>query len=327
MTNPLLTKSLSKHLKRLNQPVVWVPLSVFVLICLGIWQYYARQPGGPGRGSGRELGQLEPSSAGDSLETGSPALSEIDTLELLLESSRGAANPAATNQQIATDLPSDLALATPTGQSSTGPSSQPSDQSDPFAAYRAEYQFQSGSSAAIAGPTQPATSASGRVNFGAGLVNPAAPSTNSALSEALKRQQATREQSREQGSSQTENLNRVTPSQLDVRSGPDGTNIAGDRAATELNRSADRISNPLGSPTTAPYTSTTPGMSPPVGTTGYQRSTTVPLPSSTLPAQNLNSTFTPSSLPAAPAANTPSILYTPPAFTQPDQGRPINPRQ
>ncbi len=305
MNKPLLTRSLPKRLQLLSKPMVWVPSIVFVFLCLGLWQYYAQQSSKSGRG----LGQIEPAAVSDSPKTNSPALSEIDTLELLLESSRGVANPAATDGKTASELPSDLALTTPTGQSTGEPFNQPSDQTDPFAAYRSEYQFQSGSKDAIADPSvQPATSASGRVNFGAGLVNPTAPNANSALSEALKRQQATQAQS----DSQTEDPGAATPNRPNTQSNPNSINTRGSR-------------------TTAPYTSATPNMSPPVGTTGYQLPNTVPLPNSTLPtiqpSRNLSPTSAPAPLSPAARVNTPNVLYTPPTFTQPDQGQPISPRQ
>ncbi len=334
MAKSLLIKSLHERLQLLIRPIVWVPSSVFTVLCLGIWQYYAQQPS--------EIGQLEPSSVGDPSETDSSALSEIDTLELLLESSRGVANPTATDRQTAAGLPSDLALTAPTGQAITQPFSQSSDQSDPFAAYRSQYQFQSGSNAKITDPISGIQPASGGFDFGTGLVNPTAPNTNSALSDALKRQQAASGQNGErngrQSSGQTEDSGEVSPNQLNPQSG-DRTNPTGSRTtnAAERNQPVSSLDHRVGDPTTAPYTSTNLNMSPPVGTTGYQLPNTVPLPNTALPTTQPSGNLSPTSIPlsppaalavpAAPATNAPGVLYTPPTFTQPDQGRPINPRQ
>ena len=329
MAKPLLTKSLSKRLPPLNKPIVWVPLSILALLSLFVW-LYTRAGGSQQDGLSRSA--LSPDSEP---AKGSPALSEIDTLELLPESSRGsggATRPTAADRQLSPDLPADLALTTPKGTAAAA-SNQPSGSTDPFANYRAEYQFQSGSNAA-ANPfsSDPADDSSSRFSFGTGLVNPAAHSTNSALSEALKRQQAAREQvegQTGQSSAQSGGLGEATPGQSSSRSG--FGSATGDRAnsATERNQPASIPGNPTSNPYALPYTSTTPAMSPPVGTTGYQRPAPVPPSDSTFPAsQPLQRGPTSTPLPSAPnSPNSPGVLYTPPTFAQPDQGRPINPRQ
>ncbi len=293
------SKSLPHSIKSLQRPVVWVPFSVSFLLCLALWQYY------------RPSSQADALFGNDSSEADSSAQLKPDNLRQLLESSRGASLTGRTNpttiQEIDSTLPSDLKLIQPASQSNTGQLDQNSSSvdtaaaaSDPFANYRDEYQFSSGSSAALE-----TTAGSVVLNEGATPSKfnfETAPRTGSALFETLRRQAEAREKTREETREET------------------------------LEQAAQPPNSPQPIPnTTAPNQSGSLQTSPPPGAIRYQ---TAPaqLPSRpsltnlqiSQPPSPAASTLSPAS---APTPNAPSVLYTPPTFRQPDQGRPIDPRQ
>ncbi|MEO1620515.1 MAG: hypothetical protein AAFU53_05705 [Cyanobacteria bacterium J06632_3] len=337
MAKPAYLRYLPARLKPLSNPAVWAPLSVFTLLSIFIWEYHNN----PEFFNRRPLGSVTPQS--DLTPEEEARLAEIDNLDVLLEGSRVSGDVEAVTSQINPDAPNQ--------DSETGVADLDtplSEQENPFAAYEAEYQFPSASNAgntastgsgnstlipsrsapASAGNNAAGASGGSSFNFGNGLVNPSAPNTNSALSEALNRQAAERQaEAAREGNPSPENG--ALPS-------------ANQPVTAPVNASPVPTSNV---PTT--FIPTTPNMSPPVGTTGYQTPASSSLPTFNVapqqatpspfavpPAaiqggtqiQNGTSFAVPSS--AVPAAPTqPGTLYTAPAFTQPDQGPAINPRR
>ncbi|MBE9061886.1 hypothetical protein [cf. Phormidesmis sp. LEGE 11477] len=350
---PTRTKSLNYLL------MVGAPLSILALLCLVFWQY-AKQPGWRLNAGGSAAAPIPNGQDQTAQET---AFSEADMLQMLLESSGdGVGSLDATLPttdaragQSDLNLPSELALSEPSqlnnqsAQSSYSPSySQLSRPAGPFARYRAEYQFPVGVNAtpndAIAN-TQSATLSSPNSQYGLdpSSTTPATSTQNttrkSAMVEALEQQAAARAQTNSRNSanqsedrtgassntlpnSQSNQLDRNSPSGYNSPSDLGGSN--GSALPGSLPGTSAAGNQPIpGSSITAPYSPTPSQMSPPAGTTGYQVPPATPFPSSAPPAPRSSS----QPLTSPSAADTPAFLYTPPAFTQPDQGRPINPRQ
>ena len=223
-----------------------------------------------------------------------------------------------------------------------GDSSQAlADSDNPFAQYEAEYQFPGTANPNVAGSagtrssnlaassagrpagTGSSSSSGSQFNFGSGLVNPAAPNTNSALSEALNRQSAREAAAAQEGGQRAPSA--TTP------------------ALPTSDGSATQPVAPAPGTVSVPFIRTTPNMSPPAGGTGYQPPATSDLPAFNVAPQqptpnpyNLPSGVqsqrqfavpTQPSLPSVESASPGGTAYTPPTFTQPDQGRPINPRR
>jgi hypothetical protein len=298
MVSPL-SQLLSNHMKSLRRPVIWVPLSVSVLLCLAFWQYY------------RQSDQLATPLDTDASDADASTQLKPDTVRQFLESSRAASPGSRTSpttvQELDPTLPSDPKLIQPTNQSNAqtldpdGSSVSTPTTNDPFANYRDEYQFSSGSNAALeaiaASPLPNAQTNTQSVTpsqFNFDTLS----RTDSALPNALRRQEEAREQTREQ--TREESLEQATQS----NNSPQLSN-----PVTGLNQTGALQRTSI----VTPYTRTAPE-------TSLQPS---PLPNTTrylAPADTLSPA-------SAPIPNAPSVLYTPPTFSQPDQGRPINPRQ
>ena len=303
MATPTFLRYLPARLKPLSSPAIWAPLAVLVLLGIFVWEY-RKDPARFSRGQ-----VIQPAPDSD--------LTEIqpsgDSIDALIEGTNGrlpAVNPLRPNSS---QPGSEEAAA-------AGDSGQLSGRENPFDAYAADYQFP-GATDAAGSPTSPTapTNSYGRsgssqtgqapnFNFGSGLVNPAAPATNSALSEAIGRQQAERAAASSTG----------TPEGGSAASAPPSSgNRSSSAGAPEPARVPGTVS--------APYIRTTPDMSPPAGTTGYQTPATSRLPVFNIAPQQPSRN--PYSAPPAPAAGqtgadtaTPNgTLYTAPSFVQPQQ--------
>ena len=304
MAKPFL-RYLPAKLKPLSAPAVWIPLTVATLLGILLWEYYNHP----------EWFDRDPITNANPESTLTPdeqaKLSEIDTVDLLLQGAQvsGPLSAQETDLENVSELnPTNL------GTDAAGTSRQLANRSDPFGAYAAEYEFP-GASQANSGtpnrPSQPSTSTGASAtpfNFGSSTGSPSLPTAPSALSNAIDQQQAAK--------------------------------------AEEAQRSADSA-QPLSQSNidaAAPFIRTTPAMSPPVGTTGYQTPATSSL--SNFNVAPTQTTPNPLNLPAAPAAGTiapgqigtvqpspiarpiqsspvpaGSSIYTAPSSTQPEQNR------
>ncbi|MEO1637339.1 MAG: hypothetical protein AAFS04_19925 [Cyanobacteria bacterium J06631_9] len=346
---------LPARLKPLGKPAVWVPLTVVALGGALIWEYYNN----PEWFGSQPTTTLTPASQLTPEEEA--RLSEIDTLDVLLNGSRAPEGTATVTSQINPDAPErepstrESGIATdgdespfegsfenypiPGTSTVTGPSASTAGTSATLTPQSSSL-YSSPSAAGAANARAAGTS--NRFNFGDGLVNPAAPSTNSALTEALNRRDA---------AAATESASGSEPSEDGV--GP-------------LVPTGNGASRPVGTngvlPASAPvpgtFIRTTPDMSPPAGTTGYQTPATSSLPTfNVAPQQPTRSPYSAPPAPGqvgivrpssstgsfavpAPATAVPSAargsgtasgaggtLYTAPSSVQPDQGRAINPRR
>ena len=320
MAKPFL-RYLPARLKPLSAPAVWVPLTIFTLLSVFIWEYY-RNPNWFDRGP---ILNANPDSTLTPDEQAK--LSEIDTVDLLLEGSRSSTPQS---EQANKDVlnPVDLeAEAADIDRQLAG-------RDDPFAEYAADYEFP-GAKTGAATPTAPVTSgdtgqnspASGTFNFGDTPSGTPLPSSSSALSNAIDRQQAIK-------AAEAQN-NRPANSAQSGLQGPS----SGDAAQFP--------SQPSGSSGSAsvPFIRTTPSMSPPAGTTGYRAPATSNLP--TFNQATPQTTRNPFNAPTAPTSagqinpgqigtvqqspiarpvqpnQIPSngTIYTAPRSTQPDQNR------
>jgi len=322
--------------------MVWVPLTAFALLGTFAWEYLRH----PDWFSRDPMTSLTPSSQLTPEEEAQ--LSEIDTLDVLLSGSRAPEGTATVTSQINLDTPSvdsqnkdaDASTAnsgvdlsaypipgadsiTSSGASTLSPA-QPSVFSDPSRP-----------------TTRPAVSGSS-FNFGDGLANTTAPTApRSALAEALDRREA-------------------DLAAIEQSSGASAPTLFGNQRGTENGASNGVVmSEDTGVlPTATPvnpgsFIRTTPEMSPPVGTTGYQAPATSRLPAFnvvpqqptrgpySLPSESTSQFAVPtppaSQAVSSPVLPTPAIgsqllvapsgLYTQPSSVQPEQGPVINPRR
>ena len=375
MAKPAFLKYLPSRLKPLSSPAVWAPLTIFVLLSAFIWEirenpdWFDRAP----------VTDANPDS--DLTLEEQARLSEIDTLDILLEGSRVPEDSPAATSIINPDAPStdaSEAEGNATTDDATGAdattdedSRQLSGRADPFAPYLAEYEF-SGSQNATPSTNSSATSpsasefsagssssgsfsgsnsaGSSNFNFGNGLVNPSAPATNSALSEAIGRQQARRAAAAEAESSTPQpsaisgdrpsvsnpTAGSQSPSQPSPQFSPQGAPRSSSASpqslspaeATGSNQTTRQSSSQPAVPTgniPVPYIRTTPNMSPPAGTTGYQAPATSDLPVFNLPPQQPSRNPFASPRPAPTGQTTPDntqgSTYTAPSSVQPAQNR------
>ncbi|MEL7329691.1 MAG: hypothetical protein AAGJ69_07600 [Cyanobacteria bacterium J06559_1] len=272
-------------------------------------------------------------------------LSEIDTLDILLEQSKGpeGTRPVSEGLDLGLDLDDTSALGTtPTGEDGLSDDSrQLTGKVNPFGAYEAEYAFPGSNTATLTPNTLSSTpAASGapsggssaaaatNLNFGNGVVNPTAPATNSALAEALKRQQATRNAAEESNNSQpitadSDSGRAQTPITSGQSNEPIGSSGQANRGQPTGAAGLQALPAPSGG-VTVPFPQ--PNIaSPPVGTTGYRAPATSSLPVfNTAPPQPTPNPFSvqnnsqSNSPAAAPQSNT---LYTAPSSVQPEQNR------
>lgn len=310
MATPTFLRYLPARLKPLSSPTVWAPLTIFVLLSIFIWEYHKN----PDWFNREPATGIAPQS--DLTPEEQARLAEVDTLDVLLDGSNsgnalttGALNP-------------DGLLDGSEEGAATEDSRQLSGRDNPFGSYAAEYQFPgavsptdgSNASGASGVPAFGNNSAgqsgnSPSFDFGSGLVSPTAPATNSALSEALGRQQAARSAADAASGGQQPASSR--PAAAGASSSAGGTN---GQSAIQPAQVPGTVS--------APFIRTTPDMSPPVGTTGYQTPATSRLPVfNVAPQQPSRNPYSAPAAPAPSAAPQTGPLYTAPSSTQPQQNR------
>ena len=310
MAKPFL-RYLPAKLKPFSAPAVWIPLTIATLLSILLWEYYNN----PDWFERDPITNANPESALTPDEQAK--LSEIDTVDLLLKG----AQVSSPLSELEIDLENSDGLDaanSETGAAST--SRQLANQSDPFGAYAEEYKFPGSNGANLGSQpvnqnsTSAGTGTTTPFNFDGTAGSPSRASAPSALSTAIEQQQAIKEEEA-QRSSESANS-----------SSANSTQTAGQAAGTPV-----------------PFIRTTPAMSPPVGTTGYQTPATSNLPSFNVAppqtTQNPLNTSSPAAgtiLPSqigtvqpspiarpiqstsAPAAGT---IYTAPSSTQPAQNR------
>lgn len=335
---------LPARLKPLGRPAVWIPLVALTLVGAFLVEYnrnpdwFDRQP----------VTDLTPESRLTAEEEA--RLAEIDTLDVLLDGSRVSDDTPLVKSQINPDAPEDSAEGSSEDASDELLSLQDAYPIPGTASTDSTIQPQRSSlfSNPDALPGRSSASASRGAssgttfNFGDSLVNPAAPSTNSALADALNQREAAR--LRDQESEPT------VPSGSSSAGGQAGGQTSPTGAGTS-SRSGQAV--PPAQPVPGNFIRTTPEMSPPVGTTGYQAPATsnlstfnirpqqpTPNPFNVSPNTNQSAVPTPvgQAVPAPANVAPPAVaspgsaspagsIYTAPSSVQPDQGRPINPRR
>ena len=328
MAKPAFIRYLPARLKPLGKPAVWVPLTVVALLGTFTWEYYHN----PDWFSRDPITSLTPNSQLTPEEEA--RLSEIDTLDVLLNGSRAPEGTAPVTSQINPDAPN------------AGNSAADADSGIDLNAYpipgaaSTTTTLTPGQPSVFSDPNRPAASTTAgnsgsSFNFGDGLVNTTTPAAgNNALADALNRREAAR-------------------NAIEQPSGTSGATPIGRQPGSLGNDSAAVEALPSANTVPGSFIRTTPEMSPPVGTTGYQVPATSSLPTfNVAPQQPTRSPYTPPSntnqfavpaAPSSPAVPAPasvaapaivtqsspasSSLYTQPSSVQPDQGPAINPRR
>ncbi|MEL6815657.1 MAG: hypothetical protein AAFP03_12695 [Cyanobacteria bacterium J06598_3] len=339
MATPPFLRDLAPRLKPLASPAVWAPLTIAGLLGIFVWEF-SKNPDWFNRD---QITNLNPDSNLTPEEQA--RLSEIDTLDILLEQSRGPEGALPANGLINLDDDPDLEATGEDGLS--GNRRQLTGKTDPFGAYEAEYAFPGSNTATLTPNTLSSTSAAGsppsggnsggttNFNFGNGVVNPAAPATNSALAEALNRQQAARNAA-DNNSQPLAGADSAPANSATISS---EAPIGRGQSSAPIGSGQVRRSQPTGSaglqalPTpsggvTVPFTPAAAASSPPVGTTGYRPPATSRLPVFNTPPPQAtpnpisvqNNNFQNNLQPpaAAPQSNT---IYTAPSSVQPQQNQ------
>lgn len=353
MTKSTFLRYLPARLKPFGNPAVWAPLAVFTLLSVFIWEWrknpdwFNRQP----------VTTINPASNLTPEERA--RLSEMGNLDALIEGSGVSSDADAVTSQINPGSPvlpeSEEGEATPSGEGTRF--------DNPFTQYENEYRFGGAANPAAAigstiipseaiAPTSSANNTAGnrRINpsarstfdFGDGLVNPAAPNTNSVLSQALNRQLAAESSQQDNSANSTQAFDTGNGSSSATFNPPRSSSSSGNTINLPVAPPAARSP---GSAIPNTFIPTTPDMSPPVGSTGYQApaSSSLPAFNQALPQATQNPfnrvrtqqrpTSSGNAMPntrATPIPNGSSqseTLYTAPTSTQPDQGRAINPRR
>ena len=340
MATPSFLRDLSPRVKSLGSPMVWAPLTIFMLLSIFVWEF-SKNPDWFNR---EQVSNLNPDSTLTPEEQA--RLSEIDTIDLLIEQSRVPGGTPEATSIINPDAP-ELEAAAADAEDSTD-SRQLSGREDPFGEYEAEYAFpgSANSQTSTLTPTAPPSAASSSgsssggsglatsrgsgesFNFGTGLVNPSAPATNSALSDALGRQQAARAAAEQQ-----EGAQQPTTSGNELRTSAPSAGGTADLSGGQTNR-LPSVGQPGSQPVesfnpqpaarssnlSVPFAPSTFNTSPPAGTTGYQVPATSNLPVFNVPPQQA----TPNPFSATPSeTQTPQseTLYTAPTSIQPAQNQ------
>jgi len=373
MAKPAFIRYLPARLKPLSNPAVWVPLTAFALLGAFAWEYYHN----PDWFDRDPISSVTPNSALTPEEEAQ--LSEIGTLDVLLSGSRAPAGTAVVTSQINPDAPDrENRAAEDDAEGLQRNSSGVDSEAYPIPGAASTTALTPERSSVYSDPTQPTTRATGSsassfdYNFGDGLANtPSVPATSSALAEALARRDAALSDI-ERPAIERPAIERPAGAAVSASS-PAGNQIGrqfGDDNSLATDPATNSAANPSANPSTVEalppanavpgsFIRTTPNMSPPVGTTGYQVPATSQLPTFNIAPQQ--PTRYPYSLPAATGANpfavpnasvapavapvvtpvvpaaaptvgnqrssAPSSLYTQPSSVQPDQGPVINPRR
>lgn len=301
MAKPFL-RYLPAKLKPLSAPAVWIPLTVFTLLSILLWEYYHN----PDWFERDPITNANPESALTPDEQAK--LSEIDTVDLLLQGAQ-VSGPLSDVDSLEDnkDLLDAEALENAADIDTAGGADNRrlANRSDPFGSYAAEYDFPGGNRSNLDSPrgtnSLPLRQSSSANAIDRSLKDTAL-SAPSAFSNAIDRQQAIKDNeasrngessSLEQSSSSLEGFSQTSP-----------------QSSQELS---------------TPFIRTTPAMSPPVGTTGYQ----IPA-SSNLPGFNRPPTPTTPNLLNAPIAPSGSNAIAPGQIgnVQPQPlARPVQPSQ
>ncbi|NJM98088.1 MAG: hypothetical protein HC800_13875 [Phormidesmis sp. RL_2_1] len=315
MATPAFLRYLPARLKPLGSPLVWGPLTAFCLLSIFIWEYhknpnwFEREP---------VTSDLNPNSGLTPEEEAK--LAEIDTLQVLLNGSKLPDGAPVVTSIIDPNVPG-----SDTATSETSPASNPS----PFEVYLNQYKFP-GAETTVGSPTSGTSASSAATNnrlssgsstrFGNRAANSSVSlPTTSALSQALDRQQA------DQSASNTQSDNNGT-----------GGSSPSFSPSTTLRESSGQASTgqPTQSPGTiaVPFIRTTPQMSPPAGTTGYQVPASSSLPVFNMAPQRPSTSLIPSAgnravtsqpqfqnLGSQNAVPPTGSLYTAPTSIQPEQ--------
>ena len=328
MATPAFLRYLPARLKPLSSPAVWAPLTVFTLLSIFIWEYHKN----PDWFNRPQISNVDPDSTLTPEEQA--RLSEIDTLDLLLRNTRTPGQE---------DNPSELADLTELGLPDSDSSSQDdrtlAGKDNPFAIYEEQYKFPgTSSSTPNAGSVRApqvniSTSAASRPNSN-GSTGGAA---SNALSDALNRQAARGNSSLNDGAEQgaagrrsgsiSGDLDTSTGNLPPTSSSPTQNNSADFGTFGSSGSSSFTAPASSGSRIPEPFIRTTTQMSPPVGTTGYQAPAATNLPVFNVPppqptrnpfGRSINAPV-PTTAPAA--STTPTVNYTAPSFTQPEQNQ------
>lgn len=307
MATPTFLRYLPARLKPLSIPAVWISLGLFGLISVLIWEYHENP----------QWFEREPVSDVVNAKSGltqeeEAKLAEIDTLDVLLQNSKlPDGSPAATS----TIKPNALGAETDSGNGKL------SGQIDPFKAYADEYRFPGTGGTTLmtgnrplANPLSvggaPNNSSSNPQPVRSASANRSQPATNNALSQALDRQAA-------------EAVNSNSGSSGSAVGGINPQSSSGGSGSTGNGPGAQSAQFPV-APIPAPYIRTTPAMSPPAGTTGYQVPATSGLPVFNLappqPTRNSVPNTSPNTSVVPGNTDFPSgTLYTAPTSVQPAQ--------
>ncbi|MEM8807696.1 MAG: hypothetical protein AAGF01_16885 [Cyanobacteria bacterium P01_G01_bin.38] len=260
MSLPAVLRYLPARLRPLQNPVVWMPALALAFVGIFAWEYKNHpewlQWNGVDSETALETGLTPEEQAG---------IAEIDTLDLLINEANSN-SPAASSPEA---IDPELASGTEPSAQSTGQAPS-QDQAPPFADYLAQYQLPGGSvnganTAVQAGSTAPgpqAASGSNAPNNNLFLLSQPTPgSQDSALSRALSDRAAAR-------SAQSADSPQTSQTRPSLTDSAESTEAAG-TDNLPLNQSGV-IRGQLPSSPDVNFIRTTPAMSPPPGTTGYQ---------------------------------------------------------
>lgn len=331
MATPAFLRYLPARLKPLSAPAVWVPLTVFTLLSVFIWEYHKN----PDWFNRPQISNADPNSNLTPEEQA--RLSEIDTLDLLL---RNARTPEGDDLSTSLINPAEQ---DPLAETLTAPDRSLANRDNPFAAYEEQYQFpgSTGSNSGSAATPQPMRLQTPAASDASSLDFSSSSNSNNSsnvLSEALNRQRSASREAGDRpasgGGAQgvSSSIDSQRSNATSAGSFSDGLGRLGEGNANAGNNGgsfAFPASVPSSNGISDPFIRTTPDMSPPVGTTGYQVPASANLPAFNVPTQQptRNPFGQPSSLssPAAPASvstpATPNVNYTAPSFAQPEQNR------
>ncbi|MEO1403398.1 MAG: hypothetical protein AAFV72_19415 [Cyanobacteria bacterium J06635_1] len=312
MSLPAVLRYLPARLRPLQNPVVWMPALALTFIGIFAWEYKNHpewlQWNGVDSETALETGLTPEEQAG---------IAEIDTLDLLInEANSNSPSPEAIN-------PSAISPETASGteESSAQPTAQaPSqEQAQPFANYLAQYQLPggrvNGANTAVQGSSASSSPLSAASGTGAPtndlflLSQPTPASQESALSRALSDRAAART---------AQPVDSPQSSQARPSLSDSAESVAAENPATDLplNQSGVIRGQLPGSPDVN-FIRTTPDMSPPPGTTGYQPPASIDL-STYDRTLNRTGQFTP----GVPSATAPSPSFE---LRQPQRGAGVLP--
>jgi len=267
MAKPAFLRYLPARLKPLGKPAVWAPLTVFALLSTLLWEYHKN----PDWFNRQPVRDFTPASSLSPEEEA--RLSEIDTLEVLLNGSRASDDTKTVKSQINPDVTilesssdeadSEASAASGTGDSRTLLEKYPIPGTASTERTFSPNQSQSSQSAAgLPGRSSGLSNASsiGATFDASGLSNSAgAPVTSSALADALNRREAARAAAQNAPDSE-------------ARSQP---SLPSSGASNSVGQTQTGLTS---QPVPGAFIRTTPDMSPPVGTTGYRPPATSALP-------------------------------------------------